>query len=393
MHATYFVPSGLVCVRSQAACARTSPYLTVPQLRRLAAGGNEIGGLSVLHQQLNTVPAAEARREVCNDRVNLFRWGFRPTDFAYPFAVENPAIEAMVRRCGYNAGLGAGELRGAGQCRNCAWAETIPPRNPLEVRAPIEVNSVGTRWSLSTYKSLIRGAQRHGGGWVVILIHQICAQTCTEGITATDLQNVLAWLHSQAGQGVAVETMHQVIGGSVRKAVAGPRPAPIPAPGVVNASLTRKAGNGYPACFQPSDYGHNTATFSYAPGGGPNGTAVETLKVTNWASGDAKLLPALDLGACAPSVTAGRQYTVAAQYKATLPTQFDIYYRTAGGAGSTGPPALPSRHPPPGPRPAGLRPPSRPGRRRSAPGWPPSPTGQSPPPGTGCRRSGATARK
>ena len=332
MHATYFVPSGLVCMQSRTACARTSPYLTLPQLRRIAADGNEIGGLSVLHEQLNTLPAAEARREVCNDRVNFFRWGFRPTDFAYPIAVEDRAIEAMVRQCGYNAGLGAGELRGAGQCLTCAWAETIPPANPLVVRAPIEVNSVGTRWSLRTYQSVVRGARRHGGGWVILTIHQICAQACAEGITAPELRNVLHWLRSQAGQGVTVETMRQVIGGPVRKPVAGPRPKPVPAPGVVNAALTRKAGNGYPACFQPADYGHNTAAFSYAPDGGPAGTAAETLQVTNWATGDAKLLPSLDLGACAPSVTAGRAYTVTAQYKATLPTQFDLYYRTAVGS-------------------------------------------------------------
>jgi peptidoglycan/xylan/chitin deacetylase (PgdA/CDA1 family) len=332
MHATYFIPSGLVCGQSHAACARSSPYLTVPDLRAITADGNEIGGLTVLHEQLTTLPPAEAQREICNDRSNLFRWGFRPTDFAYPLAIENPAVEAMIRKCGYNAGLGAGELRGGGRCLSCAWAETIPPANPLKVRAPIEVNSVGTRWSLRTYQSVVRGAQVHGGGWVIFTIHQVCAQTCAYGITPGELRSVLGWLHRQAGQGVAVQTMRQVIGGPVRKPVAGPAPRHIPAPGVVNAALSRKAGNGYPACFQPSDYGHNTAAFSYAPDGGPNGTAAETLQVTNWATGDAKLLPSLDLGACAPSVTAGRAYTVAARYKATLPTQFDLYYRTAVGS-------------------------------------------------------------
>ena len=331
MHATYFVPSGLVCQQSRAACAKSSPYLTLPDLHAITADGNEIGGLSVLHELLTTLPPAEAEREICNDRSNLFRWGFRPTDFAYPFAVENPAVEAMVRKCGYNAGLGAGELRGGGRCLSCARAETIPPANPLNVRAPIEVNSVGTRWSLRTFQSAVRGARAHGGGWVIFTIHQVCAQTCTEGITASELRSVLRWLHGQAGHGVAVETMRQVIGGPVRKPVAGPAPRPVPAPGVVNAALTRKAGNGYPACFQPSDYGHNTAAFSYAPDGGPNGMAAETLRVTNWTTGDAKLLPILDLGACAPSVAAGRAYTVAAQYRATLPTQFDLYYRTAVG--------------------------------------------------------------
>jgi peptidoglycan/xylan/chitin deacetylase (PgdA/CDA1 family) len=333
MHATYFIPSGLVCTQSQAACARTSPFLTLSQVREIAAGGNEIGGLGVLHEPLTTMPAAEAQREVCDDRVNLFRWGFRPTDFVYPFALENPAVEAIARQCGYNSGLGAGELRGAGKCLSCAWAETIPPRRPMLVRAPIEVNSVGTRWRLRTYQSLVRGVQRHGGGWVILTIHQVCKKTCLEGITAGQLSGVLRWLRSQAGRGVAVETMRQVIGGPVHRPVAGPAPRKLAAPGVANATLTRQAnGTGYPACFQASDYGRNTAAFSYHPGGGPDGAGTETVRVSNWASGDAKLLQALDLGTCAPSVTAGRRYTVAARYKATLPTQFDVYYRTAVGS-------------------------------------------------------------
>jgi peptidoglycan/xylan/chitin deacetylase (PgdA/CDA1 family) len=332
MHATFFIPSGLVCQRSSAVCARTSPYLTRPDLRKIAADGNEIGGLTVLHQQLNTVPAAEAKREVCDDRSNLLRWGLRPTDFAYPFGVESPAIEKIVRQCGYRGGLGAGQLRGAGKCLNCAWAETIPPRDPLEVRAPIEINSVGTRWSVRTYQSLVRGAQAHGGGWVIFTIHDVCARTCTLGVTAGELAAVLRWLHRQRGNGVSVETMHQVIGGSLGQAVAGPAPAPLPAAGVRNAALAAKAGTGYPVCFQGSVYGRNATTFRYQPHGGPHGMAAETIRVTNWASGDAKLQPLMDLGSCAPPVGAGRSYAVTAQYRATLPTQFDLYYRTSAGA-------------------------------------------------------------
>src|ERR1700745_1201933 len=37
MHATYFVPSGLVCTLSQAQCLRSSPYLTIADIRAIAA--------------------------------------------------------------------------------------------------------------------------------------------------------------------------------------------------------------------------------------------------------------------------------------------------------------------------------------------------------------------
>jgi peptidoglycan/xylan/chitin deacetylase (PgdA/CDA1 family) len=331
VHATFFIPSGLVCTQSPAECARTSPYLTRPDLGEIAADGNEIGGLTVLHQQLNTVPSAEARREVCDDRSNLMRWGFQPTDFAYPFAVENPAVEQIVRRCGYNAGLGAGDVRGVGRCLRCAVAETIPPANPMNIRAPLEVNSAKTAWSLRTYQLMVRDAQAHGGGWLVFLIHDVCSRTCAYGTTTSELGRVLGWLRSQRGHGVRVATMRQVIGGPVHPAVAGPAPPKLPAAGLRNATLAAKAGGGYPVCYQGTSYGRNTATFRYQPSGGPHGMAAETLQVTNWSSGDAKLLPAMDLGRCAPAVTAGRRYQLSAQYRATLPTQFDVYYRTGVG--------------------------------------------------------------
>lgn len=332
MHATFFIPSGLICTQSPAECARTSPYLTRSDLGEIAADGNEIGGLTVLHQQLNTVPPAEARREVCDDRSNLMRWGFQPTDFAYPFAVDNPATEQIARKCGYNAGLGAGDVRGAGLCLRCVAAETIPPANPMAVRAPIEVNAVNTRWSLHTFQLMVGDAQAHGGGWLVILIHDVCPRTCALGITTSELGRVLGWLRSQRGHGVSVATMRKVIGGPVHPAVAGPTPPKLPTAGVRNATLAAGAGGGYPACFQGARYGRNTASFRYQPSGGPHGMAAETLQVTNWSSGDVKLMQTMDLGRCAPSVAAGRTYQISAQYRATLPTQFDVYYRTAVGS-------------------------------------------------------------
>ncbi len=164
MHATYYVPSGLVCVPGTGPACTQAPYLTLQDVRTLAAAGDEIGGLSVLHVPLAKLPAAEAQREICQDRGNLTRWGMRVTDFAYPFAEVTKTLQGLVQRCGYNTGLGAGELRGAGRCDSCVRAETIPPRNPYLLRGPIEVASVGTRWTPATFESIVTGAQRHGGG-------------------------------------------------------------------------------------------------------------------------------------------------------------------------------------------------------------------------------------
>jgi peptidoglycan/xylan/chitin deacetylase (PgdA/CDA1 family) len=219
MHATFYVPSGLVCQpATDPGCTRL-PYLTLGEIRQIAADGNEIGGLSVAHIPLTTgIPAAEAQREICDDRVNLTSWGFRVTDFAYPFALVNHTLEVLTRRCGYNSGLGTGQLRGAGLCTNCPLAETLPPSNPYLLRAPVEVASVGTIWSPATFEKIVTGAQRHGGGWIIFTIHDMCARSCALGVTVPELSSVLAWLSQQAGHGVSVRTVRQVIGGPVRPA-------------------------------------------------------------------------------------------------------------------------------------------------------------------------------
>jgi peptidoglycan/xylan/chitin deacetylase (PgdA/CDA1 family) len=332
MHATFYAPSGLVCVPSRTVSCAGSRYLTLGDLHAIAADGNEIGGLTVLHVPVTGMPAAEAQREICDDRMNLSRWGFTVTDFAYPFAEANPLAEDLVRRCGYNSALGTGQLRGAGLCGFCAWAETVPPRNPYLLRTPIEVNSVGTVWSPATFESIVQGAQQHGGGWVIFTIHDVCPTACPLGVTPAELGSVLGWLAGQASHGTKVKTISQVIGAPAKPAVPGPAPRPIRPPGVTNASLSATGKGGYPACFQPAGFGANTAVYSYHGGNGPGGAATETIRMTKWTSGDAKLLPTLDLGRCAPSATAGRSYTIGEWYKSSKPTQFDLYYRTSLGS-------------------------------------------------------------
>jgi peptidoglycan/xylan/chitin deacetylase (PgdA/CDA1 family) len=331
MHATFYVPSGLVCrPAADPGCAKL-PYLTLGQVHQIAADGNEIGGLSVEHVPLNKLPAAEAQREICDDRVNLTRWGFRVTDFAYPFALVNRTLQVLAKRCGYNSGLGTGQLRGAGLCADCPWAETIPPLNPYVLRTPIEVASVGTTWTPGTFENIVTGAQQHGGGWIIFTVHDVCPRTCSLGVTRPELDTVLGWLSRQSAHGVQVRTVRQVIGGPVRPAVAGPRPPPIPLPGITNSRLTAVSVAGVPTCYQTAQYGTNHASFRYVSRGGPAGTGAEVVSLTGRKSGTAQLLPTLDLGECSPSVSAGRTYAVGAWYVSSAPVMFNVYYRTAVG--------------------------------------------------------------
>jgi peptidoglycan/xylan/chitin deacetylase (PgdA/CDA1 family) len=344
MHATFYVPSGLVCVPATDPGCASMPYLRLTQVRQIAAAGDEIGGLSVEHVPLAGLPVAEAEREICDDRVNLTRWGFRVTDFAYPFALVNPALQALARRCGYNSGLGTGQLRGAGKCTTCAWAETIPPANPFVLRTPIEVASVGTSWTPATFEQIVDGARRHGGGWIIFTVHDVCAKNCSLGVTLPELTSVLRWLSRQQGHGVSVQTVAQVVGGPVHPAVAGPQPRMIPPPGVINSRLSQAAAGGVPACFQTARYGTNKASFRYRAGAGPGGTGAEFITLSQWQSGTAQLLPTLDLGACAPSVQAGDSYTAGAWYHSSQPVVFNLYYRTPVGTWKfwTTSPAMPA---------------------------------------------------
>ena len=327
MQATFYVPSGLVCQPSAGSSCTHLPYLSLSQVHQIAADGDEIGGLSVNHIPLNMLPPPEAKREICDDRVNLTRWGFRVTDFAYPFALKNPTLQRLTQQCGYNSGLGTGQLRGAGVCSTCPFAETIPPANPYVLRTPIEVSSVGTSWTPATFENIVTAAQQNGGGWVIFTVHDVCPRTCSLGVTVPELDTVLKWLHGRTSTGVSVRTIGQVIGGPVRPAVPGPPPPRIPPPGVMNPRLT-EVSSGVPACFQAARYGTNHAAFSYSSSGGPGGAGAEMISLSQRKSGTAQLLPTLDLGECAPTASAGDAYTAGAWYKSSQPVVFNVYYRT-----------------------------------------------------------------
>jgi hypothetical protein len=147
---------------------------------------------------------------------------------------------------------------------------------------------------------------------------------------------VLRGVIRRPGRGAAAVLAAALLGvlgvaGPQAAAAAGPTPTPIRGPGVNNAALSTPGPGGVPACFQTARHGANTARFSYQPGGGPGGAGAETIRMTGWTSGDAKLLPLLDLGKCAPPARAGQRYSVNEFYRSSRPVRFDLYYRTTVG--------------------------------------------------------------
>jgi peptidoglycan/xylan/chitin deacetylase (PgdA/CDA1 family) len=331
MPATFYIITGAV---------GTPNYLTLANLHQLARTGNEIGGHTVSHLDLTHLSAIEARRQVCQGRDILTRWGFRVTSFAYPGAAYNRAAQATVRACGFTSARIAAGLRSPG-CPGCRPAETIPPANPYAIRTP---GQVGTTWTLADLQRVVVTAERSGGGWVPLVFHHVCTTgRCGDlSIKNSTLNAFAAWLaQRQRSTGTVVRTVSEVMGGAVRPPVPV-RPAA--AHGVRNPSLesvTRSTAVdlatesiGHPGsfltCWMEGGYGNNTVHWqrtSHAH----SGRWAQQVTMSGYHSGGAQLLPVFDLGACSLPVTAGRSYQLGTWYTSTARTQFNAYYRDGAG--------------------------------------------------------------
>ena len=129
MHGTFYAITGQVGVDSGS--------VTLPQLQTIYNAGNEIGGHTVLHPNLTQISTAEATREICDSRDTLLNWGFPVTDFAYPYSASNSTVEGIVKQCGYNSAREDGDITSPYGCvSGCPLAETIPPLDPYNIRAP-----------------------------------------------------------------------------------------------------------------------------------------------------------------------------------------------------------------------------------------------------------------
>ncbi len=327
--ATFFVITGAV---------GAPHYMSLAELRQLAADGDEIGGHTVSHLDLVNTTLAEARRQVCAGRAILTRWGFGVTSFAYPDGAANRQVEAIVAACGFNAARIAGGLAGP-DCPGCATAERLPPADRYAIRSPGQVES-GT--TLAGLERSVLAAQRHGGGWVPVIFHHVCPPgDCGQlSISGTTFRAFAAWLAQQRAHGITVETMHQAAGGTVRPLVPVPAARPHGAvnpsveragpSAVTNPSMETPDRSGAPSCWMEGGYGQNTARWQrirQARGG----RWAERLTVTGYRTGGAEFLQLFDLGECALPVRPGRSYELSAWYRGTVTTQFSLYYRNSAG--------------------------------------------------------------
>jgi peptidoglycan/xylan/chitin deacetylase (PgdA/CDA1 family) len=322
MKATFFINSGTLI---------NSYHMTWAQVHQLYAEGNEIAGHTVLHQHLTALSAAEARREVCDDRSSLLRQGFAVADFAYPYGDYNTTVQSIPQECGYNSARWIlGVYSPSCQRASCPFAESIPPVDPYLTRSPQNVLATD---SLANIEGYVTQAQQHGGGWVQIVFHHICNQCDTYAVTEPVFREFIGWLAAQKNTTTA--TIRQVIGGPLQPAVAGPDPVNLPGSNLLHNPSLEQASVGEsatgqrlltPTGWEATSFGSNTVQWTRTTEAHSGGYA-ERLDVTSLTSGAARLLSKMDLGEYAPTPTVGHDYYVSAYYKSTAPVLFYIYTR------------------------------------------------------------------
>ncbi|MGY1594280.1 polysaccharide deacetylase family protein [Geodermatophilus sp. SYSU D00708] len=320
-----------------------SGYLTRDQLSAMAEDGNEIGGHTVSHPDLTQLPAPEVRAEICDGRAVLESWGFQPTSFAYPFMRAIPAIEQEAADCGYNTSRGLVDIVAPGSCENCPYAESLPPEDPQYLKAPRQVDS---SWTLDDMKAAVTNAVDHGGGWIILTFHHVCAPVgsaecpAISSTTPALFNEFVSWLaafRADAANNTVVQTIDQTVRQYMgtdyqyrpAEAVAPRPPAPVGVNALNNPSLeTDDPSTGFPSCWQPSHWGKNNHAWTTVSPGHTGNTA-KRLEITEYTDGDAKLLPTLDIHSCAPTVEPGKVYQISVWYQSTGRTQFALYYRDA----------------------------------------------------------------
>jgi peptidoglycan/xylan/chitin deacetylase (PgdA/CDA1 family) len=320
LRGTFFVNSGFLGAPG---------FMGVENLHTLVADGNEIGGHTLTLADLAAVVGDEAARQVCTDRSNLTGLGFKVTSFAYPFGSVTPQASGQVAACGYNSARSIADIRSSAGCPGCDVAEGVRPADAFQTRAAAEV---GSTWTLADLQQSVSAAEETGG-WLQLVFYDIDDSGGPRSIAPKLFEEFVVWLASRgAQQSTAIRTVHEVIGGAAKAVVDAPSAAPAP-PGtnaVKNPGLETAGKYGLPQCWQLGSYGESSQVLStLTPGFG--GSIARRLDVTDYKSGDAKLLPTLDLGDCSPSVLPGHTYALSAWYTSLAPTQFEIYYRTKAG--------------------------------------------------------------
>jgi len=275
MRGTFYINSGLV--------GTDSYHMDWSQVAVTAALGNEIGGHTANHSDLTTLSPAEQTQAICDAHQALAARGYDPVSMAYPYAKWNAASRTAAQSCGFTSARGAGNV---GCLPGCVPAETLPPPDPYVLRTAAGAT---TTTPIETLEGYVTNAVQNGGGWVVLVLHNICDGCGSNATTQEDFNALLDWLQSQAAAGVSVKT--------VREVMSTPPPPP-PANFLQNASLETGLSSFGATCWLRTYYagpsgGGNTATWEHSSDAHSAANA-EAVMISAFADGDQKLISVQD---------------------------------------------------------------------------------------------------
>lgn len=315
MDGTFYINSGRI--------GSSSTYMTRANLDTLAANGHEVAGHTVSHLNLSALTPDGQRAQICNDRNTLMGWGFSAKNFAYPFGAHNSDTIAIVQECGYNSARGVGGIVSQNACNGCPYADTIPPGNQWVIRTP---DSIKADTTLNSLKGYVTQAETHGGGWVPLVFHHVCANACDpNSISPANFQSFITWLAARPSTTI-VKTVDGVIGGQLNPAP----PVTPPGPGtgeLQNPGLEVDSNaNNIPDCWQQAGFGTNTGTFTRTSDA-HSGSWAERIDISSYTDGAKRLVVLQDGGACSPAISAGDTATISVWYKSTATVRFSVFYR------------------------------------------------------------------
>jgi hypothetical protein len=205
-------------------------------------------------------------------------------------------------------------------------ANPLPPTDPYAIKTNTSVRSDTT---LAILESYVTQAEQDKGGLVPIVWHHLGTTNTSNDpnwMSLDTFAEFVQWL-SQRPSTTVVKTMAQVIGGTERPYVAGP-PLPTQSPNLVQNYSLEEATNGIPTGFQTGSAGTNTATWTYTTDAHTGGHA-ERVDITDFVSGDRKLVMRQDASTISPAATPGHTYLASVWGKGTGTAAVVMFYRSA----------------------------------------------------------------
>jgi peptidoglycan/xylan/chitin deacetylase (PgdA/CDA1 family) len=315
-----------------------SVYMSRAEALDLQARGHEMGGHTLSHLGLTSLPEAERVREIMGDRAQLLSLGIEARSFAYPSGDAENETDATLGRPVLSIARGSGyssarDTNGFGLNGCNAAPESIPPRDAFLLRSVRSVNDNPPVASgqpplppdtAATLLGWMDHAVSCGGDWLPLVFHHLRADCSVPDAPGSFCFNLaeLELLASALAVGarcpedgsapcyrISVLPVSAALGATEL----------LPAPEVFalrNPSLERALASGSTECIQDTQGSQGTATFARSTSLARSGVASERLEIAAPFVAPAEIRIVRDFGACSPFASAGRAYALSLHYRA-----------------------------------------------------------------------------